>query len=173
MVATRAAAAGWGGGPVSTRCTVGSQQNCYFWLADADSGPLAPRGGIFAHYPHIYFDRSGSCPDGQTGRCHLAMIAWTTTDQSCSAYGYYDIHYLISPDGGATWYGREGAIPYTSFPILAGDDGPAGSCWTQPNTTRVGTLAAMTPIGWPTSTSRMGTSSSSTGIKDQTLYTVA
>ena len=67
MVATRAAAAGWGGGPVNTRCTSGSQQNCYFWLADADSGPLAPRGGVFAHYPHIYFDRSGSCPDGSRG----------------------------------------------------------------------------------------------------------
>ena len=124
MVATRAAAAGWGGGPVNTRCTSGRQQNCYFWLADADSGPLAPPGGVFAHYPHIYFDRSGSCPNGQTGRCDLAMIAWTTTDQSCSAYGYYDIHYLISPDGGATWYGRDGAIPYANFPILAGDDGP-------------------------------------------------
>ena len=124
MVATRAAAAGWGGGRVNTRCTFGSQQNCYFWLADADSGPLAPPGGVFAHYPHIYFDRSGSCPTGQTGRCDLAMIAWTTTDQSCSAYGYYDIHYLISPDGGATWYGRDGAIPYANFPILAGDDGP-------------------------------------------------
>ena len=124
MVATRAAAAGWGGGPVNTRCTFGSQQNCYFWLADADSGPLAPPGDVFAHYPHIYFDRSGSCPTGQTGRCDLAMIAWTTTDQSCSAYGYYDIHYLISPDGGATWYGRDGALPYANFPILAGDDGP-------------------------------------------------
>ena len=31
---------------------------------------------------------------------------------------------MISPDGGATWYGRDGAISYTSFPILAGDDGP-------------------------------------------------
>ena len=124
MVVTRAAAGGWGGGRVNTRCTSGSQQNCYFWLADTDSGPLAPSGGVFAHYPHIYFDRSGSCPDAQSGRCDLAVMAWTTTDQSCSAYGYYDIHYLISPDGGATWYGRDGAIPYASFPILAGDDGP-------------------------------------------------
>ena len=123
MVVTRAAAAGWGGGPVSTRCTFGSQQNCYFWLADTDSGPLAPSGGVFAHYPHIYFDRSGSCPGAQSGRCDLAVMAWTTTDESCSPYGYYDIHYLISADGGATWYGRDGAIPYASFPILAGDDG--------------------------------------------------
>jgi hypothetical protein len=124
MVVTRAAAAGWGGGPVNTPCTFGSQQNCYFWLADTDSGALAPSGGVFAHYPHIYFDRSASCPSGQTGRCDLAVMAWTTTDQSCSAYGYYDIHYLVSPDGGATWYGRDGAISYASFPILAGDDGP-------------------------------------------------
>ena len=124
MVVTRAAAAGWGGGLVNTRCTVGSQQNCYFWLADLDSGALAPSGGVFAHYPHMYFDRSASCPSAQMGRCDLAVMAWTTTDQSCSAYGYYDIHYLISPDGGATWYGRDGVISYTSFPIPAGDDGP-------------------------------------------------
>ncbi len=124
MVVNRAAAGGWGGGAVNSQCTSGGQQNCYFWVADADSGALAPSGGVFAHYPHIYFDRSGSCPTGQTGRCDLAVMAWTTTDQFCSAYGYYDIHYLISPDGGATWYGKNGAISYASFPILAGDDGP-------------------------------------------------
>ena len=169
MVATRAAAAGWGGGRVNTRCTSGRQQNCYFWLADADSGPLAPPGGVFAHYPHIYFDRSGSCPNGQTGRCDLAMIAWTTTDQSCSGYGYYDIHYLISSDGGATWYGRDGAIPYANFPILAGDDGPGWQLLdsTEYNSSR--TRAGMTPTGWPTYISRMDTSSSSTGTEDPAL----
>ena len=124
MITNRAAAGGWGGGAVNTQCTSGSQQNCYFWLADTDTGALAPSGGVFAHYPYIYFDRSGSCRSGQTGPCDLAVMAWTTTDQSCSAYGYYDIHYLISPDGGATWYGKNGAISYASFPILAGDDGP-------------------------------------------------
>jgi hypothetical protein len=124
MVVTRASAGGWGGRAVNTRCTSGTQQNCYFWLADMDSGALAPGGGLFAHYPHVYFDRSNSCPSGRSGRCDVAVMAWTTTAASCSAYGYYDIHYLISPDGGVTWYGRNGAISFASFPILAGDDGP-------------------------------------------------
>ena len=67
MVATRAAAAGWGGGPVNTRCTFGSQQNCYFWLADADSGPLAPRWGRIRALPaHLFrsFRLVSDRPDG-------------------------------------------------------------------------------------------------------------
>jgi hypothetical protein len=52
-------------------------------------------------------------------------MAWTTTDKSCRPYGYYDIHYVISPDGGANWYGKNGAISYASLPIQAGDDGPS------------------------------------------------
>jgi hypothetical protein len=119
---TRAAANGWGGGAINTQCTSGGQQNCYLGAVDADSGVLAPSGGDFAHYPHLYFDRSNSCPSGQSGSCDLAMMAWTTSDFN-NETGYYDIHYIISPDGGQTWYGKNGAIG--SWPIVAGDDGPA------------------------------------------------
>jgi hypothetical protein len=47
-------------------------------------------------------------------------MAWTTSNPN-NPKGYYDIHYIISPDGGQTWYGKTGAI--SSWPILAGDDG--------------------------------------------------
>jgi hypothetical protein len=116
----RAAANGWGGGPVSTQCTSGTQQNCYLGMVDDDSGALAPAGGVYGDYPELYFDRSSSCPSGQSGSCDLTLMAWTTSNPN-NPKGYYDIHYIISPDGGQTWYGKTGAI--SSWPILAGDDG--------------------------------------------------
>jgi hypothetical protein len=72
-------------------------------------------GGSYPEYPFIFKDRSGS---------GLTLMAWTNTVYSSpSAYYYYDIHYIVSPDSGTTWYGTNGKI--TSWPIVGGDDGPS------------------------------------------------
>ena len=118
----RMAANGWGGGAINTQCTSGSQQNCYLGIADEDTGPLVPAAanGAYAQYPEIYFDRSGSCPTGQSAPCDLALMAWTESTFANTS-GYYDIHYIVSADGGQTWYGKDGRI--SRWPILSGDDG--------------------------------------------------
>jgi hypothetical protein len=122
----RVAANDSGGGQLDgSKCTTGAQQNCYIAVTTNDNGGSEPSGGVFSHYPHIYFDRSGSCPSGEIGPCDLTVMAWTNTAGSCAEYGYYDIRYLISADGGETWYGTSGAISYGSFPIEADADGPS------------------------------------------------
>jgi hypothetical protein len=52
----------------------------------------------------------------------MLILAWTTTAWG-SPHGYYDFHFLVSPDGGATWIGKAGKI--RSFPVPGDDDGPA------------------------------------------------
>lgn len=66
---------------------------------------------VIPHYPQMYVARDGS---------GLTVLAWTNTDRTVNTYGYYDIHYLVSPDHGSTWYGPCGIIGQGScdaFPI--------------------------------------------------------
>ena len=61
-------------------------------------------------YPLLFLDRAGTL-----------HTAWTTVKHG--AYLYWDIHYLQSPDGGATWrtMGGKPVLP----PVIADEGGPA------------------------------------------------
>lgn len=69
------------------------------------------RGGDHAilQYPHLSLD--------EAGRIHLA---WTT--QKHGAYLYWDIHHMLSDDGGETF--RSLAGPPLPLPVVADDTGP-------------------------------------------------
>jgi len=66
-------------------------------------------------------------PVGQLQYPHLTMdgarlfAAWTTVKEG--VYLYWDIHFAISDDGGASWHKADGTPVAT--PILADDSGPA------------------------------------------------
>jgi hypothetical protein len=107
---------GWGGGSVGeTRCQNPTSEDCFLPIATNDPEPNNDSGGVYPAYPHLYFDRSS----------HLAIMAWTNAPNCNSGSGYYNIHYILSPDRGANWYGKNGLISYSSMPIKSGDSGPA------------------------------------------------
>jgi hypothetical protein len=102
--------------------------------------------GTFPHYPLLYLDRSAP---------GLLVLAWTNTAPAAPKQ-YWDIHFILSTDGGHTWLGRSGKISPASFPILADDDGPS---WAVPlprqyrhdtngcyNTSGTGTCASGTSL---------------------------
>jgi hypothetical protein len=106
---------GWGGGSVgASRCQNPTSLDCFLPVATNDPEPNNDSNGVFPTYPLIYFDRSS----------HLAVMAWTNAP-SCNTGGYYNIHYILSPDRGASWYGKNGLISYSSMPIKSGDSGPS------------------------------------------------
>jgi hypothetical protein len=106
----------------------GTQRRTYTDMITRDCGSLVrasgttcgsfsgrASGGSYPLYPHIYADRS---------RSGLTLMAWTNSVYSSpSYYYYYDIHYIISPNHGTSWYGAHGRIK--SWPIVGDDDGPS------------------------------------------------
>lgn len=71
---------------------------------------LRPGPDALLQYPHLYLDREG--------RLHAA---WTT--QRHGVYLYWDIHHMLSPDGGKSWQNMDGQT--LTPPILADQTGPA------------------------------------------------
>jgi len=71
---------------------------------------LRPGPDALLQYPHLYLDREG--------RLH---VAWTT--QRHGVYLYWDIHHILSPDGGKSWQNMGGQI--LTPPIPADQTGPA------------------------------------------------
>lgn len=76
-----------------------------------------PANTTFPHYPNIYVANDGS---------GLTLLAWTNTLYS-NGSSYYDIHYLVSPDHGQSWIGKNGAISSSSYPIDGTASGPSFS----------------------------------------------
>ncbi len=71
---------------------------------------LAPGAHAYLMYPLLSL--------GEDGTLHAA---WTT--QKRTEYMYWDIHHMLSPDGGKTWRNLDGS-PLTP-PVIADDTGPA------------------------------------------------
>jgi hypothetical protein len=114
---TRAKATGWGNDTTGVnRCQHPTSEDCFLPITTNDPETGNDSGGTFVEYPHLYFDRSS----------HLAVMAWTNAG-NCNVFGYYNIQYILSPDDGANWYGKNGLIAYSSLPIKAGDTGPSFS----------------------------------------------
>lgn len=70
-------------------------------LKDGKNGAL--------QYPHLYLDAGGTL-----------HTAWTTVKHG--VYLYWDIHHMLSPDGGTTWRTMTG-VP-VEIPAVADDTGP-------------------------------------------------
>ncbi len=71
---------------------------------------LRPGTNAILQYPLLNLDRDGSL-----------HTAWTT--QKKGVYLYWDIHHMLSPDGGKTWRHLDGK-PLTA-PVIADHNGPA------------------------------------------------
>ena len=69
-----------------------------------------PGRDAYLQYPQLFLDHDGTL-----------HAAWTT--QKKDVYLYWDIHHMLSPDGGVTWKNLDGA-PITP-PVVADQTGPA------------------------------------------------
>lgn len=70
---------------------------------------LAPGRNAYLQYPHLSLDSDG-----------VLHAAWTT--EKHGVYLYWDIHHMLSRDGGANWEKMDGMKLQT--PVVSAEDGP-------------------------------------------------
>jgi hypothetical protein len=89
-----------------------------FYIINYSNGQLkknytltTPGSSATSHYPYLYLDNNG-----------ILYAAWTTTPNS-QVYLYWDIHFMLSKNGGDSWQ-KPNNTPL-SLPVVADQTGPA------------------------------------------------